>query len=228
MKVKKKWLVLGGVVLTALSGTGYIINCTSNKQKIRQESGSGDNASAGRDLEQTGRDKIEANGDVTITTVTGDTTPNKEADITIISSDHQTGGITAKEVIVLHSAMYFSNSGNKPAIKQRDNYSCVIDTAEKLISFRPKVGIWNATFAGIPNGEKEKVSPHFINQQKNIQFIGPSVYKIGNDSVYAIRAVNNPASNQQAYSLKYKELPSYFIFGDYPSTLYKVGLSDFH
>lgn len=104
------------------------------------------------------------------------------------------------------------------------NYKCSIDTVNKLIDIQPKAGSWAAPFFGFALAEKDDVKPHMAVSNKASINVSTASYIIADKEILGLKGNLTATTNILSYSVHYISLPTYIIFGNYPSPLYKTVL----
>jgi hypothetical protein len=219
--------IIGGLFLLLTAIITGLFTCHSEKtpkseptQKVRFDSGSA--VTAGGAINQKGEKNVIVGGNATINY--GDSTKHKaikSGDTYIVKSDHQSGGIIAGK-FELYNVTLVVPGENDDALKMENNFQYKIDSVRKIITVQPKTGEWEKTFLGIPNEDKISVSPHFMNEARNIPSMKFNVIFFQGDSLYTMISDASPASKDLSYSFHFNMLPKYFVFGNYPAPLYKA------
>jgi len=226
------WIGFWAVIIAAII-TGLIALIISFRQtsppatSISQKAGDfSTNKAAAADYMEAQHDNIKAAGPVTINNYYGDTTKQKRSsggsgNTINVTSYNQKDGITAANVWVIKHATFIS-SEIVPNAEIPDNYSCVVDTINKLITIRPKAGSWNNPFIGFPATELEAVGPHFFNEHKTQVNIDTGSYTVRSEGLFGLSTTSTPSTDHLSYMLHYNQMPSKIVFGNYPKPLYEV------
>ncbi|HET6254718.1 MAG TPA: hypothetical protein VFE32_11620 [Puia sp.] len=137
----------------------------------------------------------------------------------------QTGGVTALNYykITQITQVIASHPASTPDHTSGPAYQ--IDTAKKTITFHPKSGTWGNPFVAVPKKELGPVPPHLSVEGQSSLAVSESTIIFEGDTLQELSSTI-AASPQSQYTLRYINLPSYFLFGDRSGPTYKAAHLD--
>jgi hypothetical protein len=198
-KMKTAILSLAGVIIAALI-TAYATMHTQSTPAVSQSANQGNNVSV-----PGSGNAVQANsGSGSSTMITNPTT------ITYNNCFNNT--------YVTNVFKNTATPGHMPA----KGDTCYIDTANKVIHFRPRSGEWNKPFVSIPDSEITAVAPRLSLANQSSLLVRNGTDTLDGELLHTMSPVAGTASAQTEITLHYDRLPSILYFGDLSGPIFKA------
>lgn len=153
---------------------------------------------------------------------------NKSGDTYNVTSNNQTGGITAGKVEINVAK---EEQANELDIPLNDNFVVKFDKNNLRFDCNPKVGKWEKPYIAVSFEEKDSYKK-FGSQGSMMQGFADGIDGvIGSTRLWGSACGffgdnDKPATSKFSYYAEFNKMPTYVVFGNYGKVLYKYNTSN--